>query len=187
MKDELSNLFINQGKGPLEVLGRHGLERQKTKATQKILKVDGSTQNQDIGEFIFHSGHDHWHIENYTIFELWSLKDNNRDKLLATTNKMSFCLWDEQVYDLTLENASQVQKYVGCNNEVQGVSVGWSDTYDATAEGQELDLSNVSDGVYLVRSVINPDKKILESDYSNNEVNLRVEIRGESLVIQNVV
>lgn len=184
-KIRFSTTFINQGNGPIEVMGRTDLEKNKTGATQRISKKDGSLVDREIGEFVFHPGHEHWHIENYALFELWNLKGNGeRDRLLATTNKMSFCLWDENPYDLSLENASQVQKYVNCNNEIQGVSVGWSDTYDASVEGQELDITSIDDGSYLIRSLINPDRKIMESDYDNNEVFLRIRISGNVLTIE---
>ncbi len=175
--------FVNQGKGPLEVLGKSDLEKNITKASQRILKTDGTFEERQLGEFVFHPGHEHWHIENYSLFEFWSVKEEGqRDKLLATTNKMSFCLWDEEAFDLNLGNAAQSQKYVSCNNEIQGVSVGWSDTYQASVEGQQLDISLVTDGSYLLRFVINPDRKILEADYSNNEVLLPIKIKGDNLI-----
>lgn len=177
--------FINQGKGPLEVVGQFNQESQKTRARQKIYKIDGTIQEEELGEFIFHPGHEHWHIEKYALFELWGIKENgDPDKLIATTEKMSFCLWDEKSYDLTLENASQIQRYTGCNNETQGVSVGWSDTYEATIEGQVLDIRSLPDGHYLVRSIINPDKKIQESEYSNNEVKLPIKISGDTMSVE---
>lgn len=184
-KIRFTTSFINFGKGPLEISGRSDPQNQKTRASQKIFKADGTTLEREIGEFAFHPGHEHWHVENYTLFELWSLEENNeRGRLVAATNKMSFCLWDEEVYDLTLENASQVQKYAGCNNETQGISVGWSDSYEADIEGQELDISSVQDGSYIVRSVINPDRKIWETDYNNNEAVLYIRISGNSLTIK---
>lgn len=177
--------FINQGKGPLEVLGKTDLGKNKTKASQRILKTDGTFKEKELGEFIFHPGHEHWHIEKYSLFEIWSVKEKGeKDKMLATTNKMSFCLWDEEAFNLNLENASTVQKYVGCNNETQGVSVGWSDTYQASVEGQQLNISSLSDGSYLLRFVINPDKKILEGNYSNNEILLNIKIDANSLTIE---
>lgn len=185
-KIRFTTTFINQGKGPLEVIGKPDLGKNITKATQKILKTDKFTQNKELGEFVYHPTHEHWHIEKYSLFEIWSLKENkDKDKLLATTDKMSFCLWDEEAFDLSLENASQEQKYIGCNNEIQGVSVGWSDTYDVGVEGQEIDIGSIADGNYLTRFIVNPDKNILESDYGNNEVILYINIQGNHLTVEN--
>lgn len=175
--------FINQGKGPLEVQGQPDDTGEKTKAVQKILKKDGTFEIRSLGEFILHPEHDHWHIEKYSVFELWSLKGGReKDKLLAATDKLSFCLWDEYEYDLKLENAPNERKYTGvCSNEVQGISVGWSDAYEADVEGQELNINDIPDGSYLLRSVINPDRKIVESDYNNNEATVIVKIEGADI------
>lgn len=175
--------FINQGKGPLEIEGKPDEAAGRTKAVQKILKKDGTSESRTLGEFILHPEHDHWHIEKYSLFELWSLKGNReKDKLLATTEKLSFCLWDEYEYDLKLENAPRERKYLGvCNNEIQGISVGWSDVYEADIAGQEVDISKIPDGSYMIRSVINLDKKIMESNYDNNEATVFVKIEGADI------
>jgi hypothetical protein len=68
-------------------------------------------------------------------------------------------------------------------NNKQGNSVGWGDTYPAYLEGQELDITNVGDGKYMVRSSVNADKNIIESDYSNNGASLYIEIKGNNLEI----
>jgi hypothetical protein len=177
-----STTFINTGKGDLKILSDHDPESEVTTATQIITRKDGSEEEHRIGTFVFHPTHEHWHIEEYVIFQIWSLNENEeKGEMLVSTDKMSFCIWDEEEYKLTLENASETRKYIGCNNEVQGISVGWSDTYPADMDGQSIDISQIPDGRYLVSTVINPDRKIIESDYSNNESLVMVEILGSTI------
>ncbi len=61
--------------------------------------------------------------------------------------------------------------------------MGWGDTYPAKLEGQELNITGIEDGKYLIRSGVNVEGKILESDYTNNFASLYVEIKGNTLII----
>lgn len=179
-KIRFSTTFYNQGQGSLELIGKPDPE-QVVMATQRIITTDGSFIEREVGEFILHPDHNHWHIEEYVVFQLWSKKNGERGELLSTTKKMSFCIWDQEAFNLFLENAPQSPRYLSCDSEIQGLSVGWSDTYLASVEGQELDITSVSDGNYLISAEINPDKKILESDYANNEVIIEININGNVL------
>jgi hypothetical protein len=180
-----SSSFINQGEGVFEISGKEDVENESTIALQRISNTDGSITEREIGKFVFHPDHEHWHIADYTVFELWKYNENgDRSELITSTNKISFCIWDENPYDLTLKGAPQVGKYPRCddtNSEPQGISIGWSDTYSAGTPGQELDIADVPDGDYLIRSVINPDRKILESNYENNEYTDYVNIKGNNV------
>jgi hypothetical protein len=178
-----STTFFNQGKAALELYGHTDREKKITYATQYVYEQDGPGLYRDIGQFIYHENHTHWHLDQYVFYQLWSLNgEGNTDKLLMTTDKMSFCIWDEDPHDLNRENAAKSRAYARtCNGRQQGMSVGWSDTYDASIEGQELDISGLSDGMYIFRTSLNPDKKILESDYGNNDIDVKIEIKGNTI------
>src|SRR3989344_3223067 len=68
--------FINIGKGPLELRGDSDKERQVTTATQMIEKVDGGKEEVFVGEFVFHPGHNHWHVDKYAQFQIWRYNEN---------------------------------------------------------------------------------------------------------------
>lgn len=185
-KIRFSTTFYNQGEGRLELVGRKDSQRQVINASQKIVAADGSTIEREVGEFVLHPEHSHWHVEDYVVFELWSLEeDGQKDKLLAKTRKMSFCIWDQEAFDLSLEGSPQSPRFLSCNSETQGLSVGWSDTYLANVEGQELDISQISDGKYRITTFVNPDQKIFESNYDNNKIELEVEIVKDRITILN--
>jgi len=179
-----STTFFNQGKGPLEIIGHTDKEDNITYASQYAYEEGGPGVYRDMGTFVYHPAHSHWHVDQYVFYELWSVDSEGKpDNLLFTTDKMSFCIWDENSKDLGVEGAPQARAYPRtCNGRQQGMSVGWSDTYQANIEGQGVDVTNVGDGTYIFRTIINPDRKILETDYDNNTVDITIEIKGTSLV-----
>jgi hypothetical protein len=171
--------FKNIGKGPLELIGTPDPANGVTIATQVLYREDGVTEKVKVGEFVFHTGHDHWHVDRYAEFQLYTYdSDGNASDLIASTDKFSFCIWDEYPVDRTLENAPQVRQYPRCPENIQGNSVGWGDTYPAYIEGQELDITDIEDGSYLIISTINADRSLIESDYENNTTKMFVEING---------
>ena len=176
--------FFNIGKGPLELIGESREEEGVTIATQIIDKSDGTKEEMIVGEFVFHPGHDHWHVGNYAQFQLWRYDNSgNPTEMVASTDKYSFCIWDEHPYDISLEGAPKVRQYPRCPKNIQGNSVGWGDTYRADVEGQELDITGIEDGRYLAHSIVNAENTLLESEYANNTAALYVEIIGNSIRI----
>jgi hypothetical protein len=178
--------FANIGEGPLELIGVTNPENNKTTATQVIYKEDGTKEEMLVGEFVFHPGHKHWHVEKYAQFQLWSYDANGEPtELKASTDKFSFCIWDEYKYDISLKGAPNVRQYPRCPKNIQGNSVGWGDTYPPALEGQELDISGVEDGKYMINSSVNAENRILESDYANNSAILYIELKGNRITILN--
>lgn len=181
-KLRFSTTFVNVGQGALEVFGHHDDETKLTYAAQYVYEQGGPGEYRQIGEFVFHPEHDHWHVGNYVWYELWSVVEDQPGEKLRSTEKLSFCIWDEHTNNLNLPGASQARVYTWpCVSSRQGMSVGWGDTYLARVEGQEIDLAGLVDGEYYFKSGLNPDRKILESNYDNNENLIRIEIRGNTV------
>jgi hypothetical protein len=171
--------FVNLGPGALEIFGHHDVDNEVTFATQYIYAQGAHGEFVYIGTFEYHPTHKHWHLENHVEYQLWSAVEGEKQELLAVTDKMSFCLWDEATYDLTIENAPQNRTYTSnCDQKTQGVSVGWKDTYHSGIDGQELGITDVLDGVYILRYGVNPDHKIYEVDYENNWGEIMIKIEG---------
>ncbi len=178
-----STTFANQGQGPLEIIGLSDKNSGLTTATQVIKQTDGGNFGQLAGQIVFHPAHDHWHLGDWAQYQLWSRLPNGQpDQLLAETKKMSFCIFDERFINRELPNAATKRQFLfDCDDERQGLSVGWSDRYRNTIEGQEMDISPVGDGTFIFRSIINPERRIIESDYSNNQIDVVIEIRENRL------
>ena len=178
-----STIAINDGIGSLEVIGNSNAEKRITQASQVLHKKDGSVTDRKIGAFIFHPDHKHWHIENFTEFQLWSVnRQNEPEELIATTDKMSFCLWDEMHHNADIENSPEERQFPAvCDSDTQGISPGWSDKYGSSLPGQALSIEGIPDGTYFIRSTINPDRKIVESNYANNSTETLIELNGSSV------
>lgn len=174
--------FYNIGPGPMELLGTTNTDLQKTIATQTVHKKDGTTETREVGAFVYHPGHDHlhWHVDKYGQFQIYDLEQ----RLLAETDKFSFCIWDEHSAPEIIEGKPPTRKYTRCpRSNIQGLSVGWGDTYKAQVEGQEIDITGIPDGTYMVRSAINIDRKIMEKDYENNQATAIIKIAGNNIEI----
>lgn len=176
---------MNIGRGPLELIGVYDESSNRTRVTQRLHTRDANAQERLAGHFIFHESHDHWHFEDFTLFELYTYRDDGSlDQLIASTDKMSFCLFDEARLSPSLPGAPESAVYPRCeNDEIQGISPGWSDTYAATVEGQQLPIEPVPDGQYAVKTTIDPLNNIVEESKDNNSSVMYVEIQGMDITV----
>jgi hypothetical protein len=46
--------------------------------------------------------------------------------------------------------------YIECNGQLQGMSRGWADRYGSTLAGQEIDITGLPLGCYILRITVNP-------------------------------
>jgi len=163
--------FINTGDGPLELAGSPDKETNTIRATQRVFKKNGSPDEKLVGNFIFHPTHNHWHFENFVEFELWSLKSKAElDQKIIGTGKMTFCIHDYAPLPDSYPGKPENIVYPWCDSsaDIQGISVGWEDTYKSDVPGQELDISSLPDGKYAFRSIVDPENLIIEKDERNN-------------------
>ncbi len=174
-----STTIANLGDGPLTMVGAFDAGTGEVSTIQRISHTDGRLEEYDVGRFVYDDGHDHWHLEDFIVFELWSLAaDGDVDGVLASTGKMTFCLADSHPVADPPTNAAAIAEVTSCEQDVQGISVGWEDIYLAALPGQELDIPDLPDGRYAIRSTVDPDRLLLETDDNNNSVTSIVEIAG---------
>ncbi len=50
----------------------------------------------------------------------------------------------------------------------EGISAGFGDVYGAYLEGQEIDITGVPAGEYVLLHRVNPRRRVLEERYDNN-------------------
>jgi hypothetical protein len=170
----LSNSILNGGPGAIEMLGVFNPATGKTTVTQHIYKVDGTSLDYAAGEFVYHPGHQHWHLENFVSYEVWSLtRKGALDAVVAFSDKVSYCLQDDSRSDIP---GSSRRTYTQCDRKVQGISVGWIDTYTWDTEGQIVDITDVPDDLYALRSTVDPANRLWEVDDTNNSATVYIEI-----------
>ena len=178
----LSNHILNRGPGPLEVRGINDPEQRLTLVNQHIYHSEGVILEREAGAYVFHPEHEHWHIEAFASYELWTL--NNRGglaDLVGLNDKVSFCLRDNTRFSEMSEVAAR-PTYLACGLNIQGISAGWVDTYRFHLPGQIIDITGLPDGIYALRSVVDPDGVLWEVNETNNAVVLYVEISASQVV-----
>ena len=174
-----ANTVWNSGAGAIELHGANDWSTLQTTVAQRVFDGDNSYVDHLVGSFVWHPEHDHWHVGDFATYELWSLAADGATVLrTASSDKLSYCLIDTDVVDSELPGFPDGRIYIGCGRLRQGMSIGWGDTYDADLPGQELDVSDLPDGVYALVSTANPRGHLIEADYTNNGGTTYLELRG---------
>ncbi|MBL8958019.1 MAG: hypothetical protein JNK82_45010 [Myxococcaceae bacterium] len=107
--------------------------------------------------------HMHYHYEDFAEYRLLSADGG----MVLAGHKQAFCAFDNDPYYADAGPG----KYT-CMN--QGITVGWSDTYERSLECQWIDVTAIAGGNYLLEVEVNPRHVIAEKDYSNNAVRIPV-------------
>ncbi|MEX1027318.1 MAG: lysyl oxidase family protein [Candidatus Paceibacterota bacterium] len=173
-----STIYYNRGEGPLELVAdpeadeRDGGDVSRV-VSQHIYQEDGSVQAEPVGTFVWHGAHNHYHFSNFVDFRLEPTEETReRSKVssegLSIKEKATFCVRDVSRVSVDAENAPADAIYRTCNEEVQGVSVGWGDTYFFDYPDQDIDVTDLPAGTYRLVFEANPDRRFYESDYENN-------------------
>lgn len=171
-----SNTIANVGEGPIDLRGRATDESHRYRVSQLMRHTTFQYQVQPVDDYImFHTHHNHWHLDGFARYELWSMtSDGYLKEVLSLQGKVSYCLLDGH----RMEGSSTPASYTTCNPRRQGISVGWSDTYTWDLSGQRVELSGLEDGYYVLRSVVNPRGVLRETRLDNNDVLLAFELDG---------
>ncbi len=188
-----SNTIANEGKGRLEVVPVNNTNGT-TDAYQQIYSHDllGQwyvVQTRYVGTFAFHPEHNHWHFEDFARYELRDVAWDGSigETVLASSQKVSFCITDSTLVDPYLDHASATPQYVYCDqSNPQGISVGWADTYKWDLAGQSLDITGLPDGNYWIVSTADPDNLLDEGGgeaESNNTAAVSVHITGSTVTV----
>ena len=128
----------------------------------------------EIGCFIFHPAHNHWHFEEFARYQLRRV---HTDEVLSSSEKVSFCLTDTGAFG---DVPGAGNRYYGaCDPDVtMGLSVGWSDLYSWGLSGQELSIKGLSDGRYCLTQFVDPGGRVEESNETDNGRSTVVAIDG---------
>jgi len=153
----------NSGTGALElVAGKIDRKAKKQKVYQRIDSSDGSSRDVLAGFFVWHQTHNHFHFEDYAYYILQPV--NAPGASARTSTKTTFCIMD------TTEIAplAGAAFYTTCGKSVQGMSVGWGDTYGFYLDGQAIDVTGLPNGEYRLEIVVDPKNRLSEVDEADN-------------------
>lgn len=171
----------NSGTGALQVeAGPVDTGSGKQMVNQRVFLSDGSSFLHFAGYFEFHAEHDHFHFDDYALYTLQPLNAPGGSQ--RTGRKTTFCLMDTTRINLSLPGAPQGAVFATCGRVLQGISVGWGDTYGAHLAGQEIDFSDNADGIYALKIEIDPNKVLVESNKNDNVSCVLLDIRKPASV-----
>jgi hypothetical protein len=185
-----SNNVRNDGAGPLEVRAQNDPVTDITYAYQRVYTHDPQgnwsvVSETQVGTFAFHESHDHWHLGDFASYALHDVGlRGGVGSVERVGSKVTFCVADSKLMDPSLEHAAGNAVYPASNcdqNNTQGISVGWGDTYKYTLPDQSLDITGVPDGEYWLVSTADPDDRLAETNEANNAAKLKVRITGDSV------
>jgi lysyl oxidase len=169
-----SNTVWNAGEGRLELRAKtvSTSSGKKTRVNQYVYDNAGGFTSQYVGDMVFHSSHNHFHFQDFARYELWTRADydnwvaSNRaqGQAIKRGTKTTFCIMDTNLVQ-RLQNSPSSRFYDSCSPSIQGLSVGWGDTYGYNLPDQWIDLgtSSLPDGDYVLRSVADPNNRLYES------------------------
>ena len=147
-----SNAIANTGDGPWQMrpIFPLGSDLATQDAIQQILDANGNVVREVlVSRFEFHPEHNHWHIGDVALFSVHATSPSG-PILPGTSVKSTFCLIDWIKLD---DNSKTPERtYFFCNGNLQGVSVGWTDQYHQSTEGQEIDVTGAEPGLYYLVS-----------------------------------
>lgn len=174
-----SNTVWNAGPGKLEMRGQIDPATKSGAAVQRVHDTNGSSTDTPVGSFYWHAVHSHYHYDEWGRYQLWTKADYDAWIASGRTQgtpdevgvKTTSCVMDEEfIRHLPGTPYPAVFPSDGCfpNGQglmVQGISIGWGDTYDYWRFEQwiDLDQGTLPDGQYVLRSVTDPTNKVYES------------------------
>lgn len=166
----------NLGYGPLLIRGTRPGDSPLMRADQVIEFADGRKLTVPrIGRLRYepHPPHYHWHLQP---FEAYTLRSVANPHLVVRDRKSGFCLIDR--YGNAVLPAPKVAPPRFTSNcatgqpkarsVVEGSSPGYRDRYPAFFHGQDVDLTGLPAGLYVLAHQANPRRSARESRYTND-------------------
>ena len=185
----LSNRIGNKGPGPLEIYpsaSSNNCDGDDNPANdrdvyQRVFQDSNAdnlferSQDLESHEVLFgceqyHPAHHHWHVLDFSRYKLVRARSG---RTVARSTKIGFCIVDTDHRFAGLPGSPPGQYYPTgsgeCDQEsIDGLSVGWADSYAYWLPGQELNVSSLRHGRYCLVSTADPDNLLRETDNSNN-------------------
>ncbi|GGX14640.1 lysyl oxidase family protein [Streptomyces chryseus] len=131
------------------------------------------------------AGHEHWHFTDFASYRL--LKADKKETVRS--GKEAFCLANTDAVDYTVENANwhpdntDLSTACGQENSIsvrEVLDVGSGDTYTQDLPGQSFDISNLPNGTYYIQVLANPEKRLKETNLTNNSALRKVVLGGRA-------
>ncbi len=183
-----STTYFNTGRGALELRAdpatkgiRADIERD---VLQRIYLADGGYRDRVVGHFLWHQEHLHYHYQDFITYDLVSLDEPGREDLSGILQKSTFCVRDISRVLAEIPGKKEEATYKICGKELQGISVGWGDTYYYDYPSQALNITDLPSGTYKLTFMANPARRLEELSYSNNGSSVTFEYDKEKVSVE---
>jgi hypothetical protein len=174
----------NVGQGPAWFRGIRPNGRTPTMRADQLIRLRNGkvrvVRGVGLMRYTWAASHSHWHVLRFQQYELRSLDG----KLLVRDHKTGFCLADH--YGLARHRVVGFRGpsfFGNCGQGrpdllaiEQGTSIGFTDRYPAHFHGQNVDISRVPAGLYVLVHRANPSGRIRERTLANNAASVRIRI-----------
>lgn len=177
----------NVGDVPLDIVGAVGTD-ELTPAHQCVRWAAPRVclERREVGGIYWHEPHGHFHFSDYALYELRELDAERQpvtdaDGLVATSEKISFCLIDSEPYG-DPHPLYPTPFYLSClaGAGFMGLSPGWQDIYPPRRPGQQILLSDIPDGDYALLATLDPENLLFLAEAERTAFT-RVAIRGDTV------
>lgn len=166
----------NLGSGALTIVSRRRTAGETFTSVQELRGRGESTRAVPLPmqiEYRRSGGHEHFHLLAFERYELRSADG----RVLLHGHKAGYCLEDR----LKLMTKAGPPRWTGsCGRGrphalalTQGISPGYADPYDATLDGQSLDITGLAPGIYVLVNIVNPARALRESRYDDDAASVR--------------
>jgi dipeptidyl aminopeptidase/acylaminoacyl peptidase len=173
----------NRGVGPLVIRGTRSDDRAMRAHQVVELRSGGSRIVHDVGLMHYerHDPHFHWHLQSFVTFELWRADGRGTP---VRDRKTGFCLIDRWGRVTPQVPGTGPPRFTGdcgagqpnATRVEQGTSVGYIDRYGPFFHGQNVVVSGLPAGHYVLVHDANPGRVMRELAYSNNAASLLLEL-----------
>jgi hypothetical protein len=177
----------NIGLGPVAITARRSSRRTPFMRASQVVRLAAGGRRQTfprigILRYAYSPTHSHWHVMGFQRYELRRASDY---RLLLRDRKSGFCLADHYAHApgrfLNEPRAPVFKGYCeqGRPEAIavhQGTSVGYTDRYPSHFHGQNLDLTGVAAGTYVLVHRANRRFLFRELRYENNAASVRISI-----------
>ena len=176
----------NIGEGPISIVASRPSPAVPTmQAAQRVRLAGGGARTIPNVGFLRYTvafPHQHWHLMDFQRYELRRASDH---ALVVRDRKSGFCLADhwglapgavpgKPRRPVFLSNCGQGN--TRALSVSQGTSVGYTDRYPAHFHGQNLDVTDVPTGTYVLVHRANPNLLLRELRYENNAASLLIRL-----------
>jgi WD40 repeat protein len=173
----------NLGPGPLRIRGRRPPGAAVMRADQVIeLRRGGTRLVHAVGTLRYqaHPPHLHWHFQEFEIYELRRADH----AIVGRDRKSGFCLVDRYGHTSVRVADTGPPRFLGncgagdpgLRRVEQGSSPGYVDRYPAFFHGQDVDVTAIPAGVYVLVHRANPTRRVREVRYSNDTASVRLRL-----------